>query len=126
MLVVLPSAQTVILVSAFATIYLVLVLRKTLSGKFDLHDLFMLSLVAILPATFTLFPHLAENLARISGVAFPFVIMFGALFLAVFIFMHTITARIHKLERQNVALVQELALLNTEFEIARNNQRAVA
>ena len=52
----LPSPETVVVVSAFALIYMLVLLRKTMQGKFDLYDFLMLSMVAIIPAGFTLFP----------------------------------------------------------------------
>lgn len=111
-----PSADTVAIISGFAFIYMVVLLRKTLQGKFDLYDFVVLSTVAILPAGFALFPRLAYLISHLTGVVFPFVVMFGALFLVVFVFMHNITERLHKLERQNWALLQEQSLLALELK----------
>ena len=110
-----PSAVTVAIISGFAFIYMLVLLRKTLQGKFDLYDFLVLSMVAILPAGFALFPRLAYLISHLTGVVFPFVVMFGALFLVVFVFMHNITERLHKLERQNWALIQEQSLLALEL-----------
>lgn len=41
--------------------------------------------------------------------------MFGALFLVIFVFMHNMTERLHKLERQNWTLIQEQSLLALEL-----------
>ena len=111
-----PSAVTVAIISGFAFIYMLVLLRKTLQGKFDLYDFLVLSMVAILPAGFALFPRLAYLISHLTGVVFPFVVMFGALFLVVFVFMHNITERLHKLERQNWALIQEQSLLALELK----------
>ena len=111
-----PSAVTVGIISGFAFIYMLVLLRKTLQGKFDLYDFLVLSMVAILPAGFALFPRLAYLISHLTGVVFPFVVMFGALFLVVFVFMHNITERLHKLERQNWALIQEQSLLALELK----------
>jgi hypothetical protein len=111
-----PSAETVAIISGFAFIYMLVLLRKTLQGKFDLYDFLVLSTVAILPAGFALFPRLAYLISHLTGVVFPFVVMFGALFLVVFVFMHNITERLHKLERQNWALIQEQSLLALELK----------
>jgi hypothetical protein len=113
---VLPSNETVVVISAFALIYMLVLLRKTLQGKFDLYDFLMLSMVAIIPAGIALFPTLGYLVSHLTGVVFPFVVMFGALFLVVFAFMHNITARLHKLERQNWALIQEQSLLTLELK----------
>lgn len=113
---VIPSAETVVIISGFAFVYMLVLLRKTLQGKFDLYDFLMLSMVAILPASFALFPRLANLISHLTGVVFPFVVMFGALFSVVFVFMHNITERLHKLERQNWALIQEQGLLALELK----------
>ena len=55
---VIPSAETVVIISGFAFVYMLVLLRKTLQGKFDLYDFLMLSMVAILPASFALLPGL--------------------------------------------------------------------
>lgn len=119
---VLPSVETVLVISVFALIYMLVLLKKTLQGKFDLYDFLMLSMVAIIPAGFALFPSLAYLVSHLTGVVFPFVVMFGALFLVVFAFMHNMTARLHRLERQNCALIQEQSLLVLELQAKENGQ----
>jgi len=111
-----PSAVTVAIISGFALVYMLVLLLRTLQGKFDLYDFLVLSMVAILPAGFALFPRLAYLISHLTGVVFPFVVMFGALFLVAFVFMHNITERLHKLERQNWALLQEQSLLALELK----------
>jgi len=118
----LPHTATVLVISAFAVVYMLILLRKTLQGKFDLYDFLMLSMVAIIPAGFALFPRLTYWLTQLSGVGFPFVLMFGVLFLVVFVFLHNMTARLHKLERQNGVLIQEQSLLLLELRTKENNR----
>jgi hypothetical protein len=118
----LPNTATVLVISAFAVVYMLILLRKTLQGKFDLYDFLMLSMVAIIPAGFALFPRLTYWLTQLSGVGFPFVLMFGVLFLVVFVFLHNMTARLHKLERQNGVLIQEQSLLSLELKTRENNR----
>jgi hypothetical protein len=118
----LPHTATVLVISAFAVVYMLILLRKTLQGKFDLYDFLMLSMVAIIPAGFALFPRLTYWLTQLSGVGFPFVLMFGVLFLVVFVFLHNMTARLHKLERQNGVLIQEQSLLLLELKMKENNR----
>jgi hypothetical protein len=122
---ILPSVETVVVISAFALIYMLVLLRKTLQGKFDLYDFLLLSTVAILPAGFALFPRLAYLVSHLTGVVFPFVVMFGVLFVVVFAFMHNMTARLHRLERQNCALIQEQSLLALELQAKERNSRSV-
>ncbi len=121
-----PTLQTVVVISIFAALYLFWVFRKTIAMKLDLYDLIMLSMVAIVPLIFVMFPALAVALSGITGVAFPFVVMFGGLFLVLFVFMHRMTARLHKLERQNCALVQEVGLLHLELDEARRKRQVAA
>ena len=108
------SIQTIITVSLFALGYLFFTARATACNKLDIYDLIMLSTVAIVPSAFVLFPSAAEYLAHILGVLFPFVIMFGALFAILFIFVHRLTAKIHRLEHDNRLLIQEVSLLKIE------------
>lgn len=119
-----PHMETLVFVLGFGTVYMLVVLRKTLHGKFDLYDFFMLSMLAIVPASFALFPELTARISQLSGVAFPFVVMFGALFLVVFVFLHRMTARLHKLEHQNCTLIQELGLLTVALEETRGRAAA--
>jgi len=121
---ILPSVETVVVISAFALIYMLVLLRKTLQGKFDLYDFLLLSTVAILPAGFALFPRLAYLISHLTGVVFPFVVMFGVLFVVVFAFMHNMTARLHRLERQNCALIQEQSLLALELQAKERSSRS--
>lgn len=103
--------HTVVIVFVFALAYLYFTARKTARQQLDIYDLVMLSAVAIIPSAFVLLPSFAEYLARLAGVAFPFVIMFGALFAILFIFIHRLTVKIHRLEHDNILLIQELSLL---------------
>ena len=75
----------------------------------------MLSMVAVVPTIFVFWPNIAYWLADFVGVAFPFVIMFGALFLIVFLFVHRLTAKLHKLESDNRLLIQEVGILRMEL-----------
>lgn len=107
------NLNTIAIVSVFALGYLFFTARKTARQQLDIYDLVMLSAVAIIPSVFVLFPKFADYLARVAGVAFPFVIMFGALFAILFIFIHRLTVKIHRLEHDNRLLIQELSLLKS-------------
>ena len=109
------NTNTLIAVGLFALPYLALVARKTARQQLDLYDFVMLSTVAVVPAVFVFWPGLAYWLAEIAGVAFPFVIMFGALFLILFLFVYRMTAKMHRLERDNLLLIQEISLLRLEL-----------
>jgi hypothetical protein len=109
------NTNTLIVIGLFALAYLAFVARKTARQQLDLYDFVMLSTVAVVPAIFVFWPGLAYWLAEIAGVAFPFVIMFGALFLILFLFVYRMTAKVHRLERDNVLLIQEVSLLRLEL-----------
>jgi len=106
------NLQTVIIVSIFALCYLYFATRETARQQLDIYDLIMLSAVAIIPWAFVLFPMFAEWTASVSGVTFPFVIMFGLLFAILFTFIHRLTVKIHRLERNNRILIQEVSIMN--------------
>lgn len=106
--------KTIIVVLIFALCYLYFTARETARQRLDIYDLIMLSAVAIVPTIFVLFPNATEHLAGLAGVAFPFVIMFGTLFAILFIFIHRLTAKIHRLENDNRLLIQEVSLLKAK------------
>jgi hypothetical protein len=103
--------QTKILILLFAVFYLLHIFGKTGRRQIDLYDLFMLSAVALVPAFFALFPSATHALTDLMGVAFPFVLLFGILLAVLFVFIHRLTAKVHRLEHDNYLLVQELSLL---------------
>ena len=111
-----PSIQTLGLIAIFALLYLFAIFRKTAHRKLDLYDLFMLSMVAVIPAFFVFLPSAATMLADLTGVAFPFVIMFGALFAILFIFVHRLTSKMHKVENDSRLLIQEISMLRQQIE----------
>ena len=105
------AIKTIILIALFAFGYLFFIIRKTARHQLDIYDLVMLSTVAIVPIVFVAFPAFAYWLANIAGVEFPFVVMFGMLFAILFILIHRLTVKIHRLESDSRLLVQELSLL---------------
>lgn len=109
------NTNTYIVIGLFALAYLVFLARKTARQQLDLYDFVMLSTVAVVPASFVFQPGLAYWLAELAGVTFPFVIMFGALFLILFLFVYRMTAKMHRLERDNLLLIQEVSLLRMEL-----------
>lgn len=109
------NTNTYILIGLFALAYLVFIARKTARQQLDLYDFVMLSMVAVVPAAFVFQPGLAYWLAELAGVTFPFVIMFGALFLVLFLFVYRATAKMHQLEKDNLLLLQEVSLLRMEL-----------
>jgi hypothetical protein len=94
-------------------------LRKTARHQLDLYDVLMLSTVAVLPALLVLVPPISEWIAVVSGVLFPFVVMFGLLFVAIFMVLHRLTIKLHLLEDRNRLLIQELSLLQMECRMSQ-------
>jgi hypothetical protein len=103
-------------VSLFAVGYMYFITRKTALRQLDIYDLNMLSTVAIAPLMFVMFPRFSFWLAKIAGVGFPFVLMFGLLFAILFVFIHRLTVKIHRLESENRMFIQELSLLKQAID----------
>lgn len=110
------NTNTYLLIALFAVAYLAFIAIKTARQQLDLYDFVMLSMVAVVPSAFAFWPNIANWIADFAGVAFPFVIMFGALFLIIFLFVHRLTIKVHKLERDNHLLIQEVSLLRQELD----------
>lgn len=116
------AINTVILIALFAIGYMFFIIRKTARRQLDIYDLVMLSTVAIVPIVFVAFPQFAYWLANVAGVEFPFVVMFGMLFAILFIFIHRLTVKIHRLESDNRLLVQELSLLKQPIDYGNDRK----
>lgn len=116
------SIKTIIIITLFASGYMFFIIRKTARGQLDLYDLVMLSAVAIIPSSFAIFPQFANFLAVITGVLFPFVVLFGTLLAILFVFIHRLTVKIHILESDNRLFLQELSLLKQTVEYADNKK----
>lgn len=110
------TIQTIVIVAVFAFGYLFSTVRKTARQQLDLYDLVMLSTVAVIPIAFLLFPSFGYWLADLAGVGFPFVVMFGVLFAILFVFIHRLTVKLHRLEKYNRLLIQEVSLLKQTTE----------
>lgn len=115
------SSNTTALIVLFAIIYLALILRRTAHTQLDLYDLTTLSAVAILPVVFV-FPSFNNFVTQLTGVTFPFVILFGLLLGIAFLFIHRLTLRLHRLENDQRLLIQELSLLQQEINSINTQQ----
>lgn len=113
-----PHPETVVIISLFSLIYLYDTFRETARQNLDFYDLIMLSTVGVLPIVFALVPSLAEVISKAVGVTFPFVVMFGALIAILFIFIHRLTRKIHRLESACRHLVQDLGILREQVRNA--------
>jgi hypothetical protein len=106
-----PTWQTTVFIALFFFLYVVVLLKKTLKDSIDFYDLLLLSSVAIIPTAFVVFPQMMVKLAQIVGVAFPFLLLFGGLFLIVFIYLHRLVVKMNHQEHRIIVLLQELSLL---------------
>lgn len=110
-----PSLHTMIFIAIFLVAYIGYLLRNTVRNQLDLHDLLLLSSVAIVPALFVFFSDAAYFFAGLLGVAFPFLILFGALFFLVFICLYRLVRKVNTLTQRNTSLIQEISLLKEEI-----------
>lgn len=117
-----PTIQTAVFILLFLVIYLVILVKNTIKNSIDLYDFFLLSSVAIVPSIFILFPKFSTLLARLIGVAFPFVLLFSLLFLIIFIYLYRLVIKINNLNNKNILLIQELALLSKKLLEKKNNE----
>ena len=106
-----PTIQTVIFATIFLIVYLVALIKNTIKNSIDFYDLILLSSVAVIPIIFVFFPKLVVCLARIVGVEFSFLLLFGSLFLIVFVYLHRLVIRINQNHNKIILLIQELSLL---------------
>ncbi|MEQ8969653.1 MAG: DUF2304 domain-containing protein [Coleofasciculus sp. C1-SOL-03] len=111
-----PTPQTIIFVSIFIIGYLFILIKKTIKNTIDLYDLLLLSSLAIFPGLFVFAPRFVENLAHLIGVEFPFVILFGSLFVCVFIYLYRLIIKVNKQDKLNLLLIQEISLLKQRIE----------
>lgn len=110
-----PSLSTIIFISFFIIIYISILIRNAIKNHIDFYDLIMLSMVALVPAIFVFFPSLTLYIAKIIGVEFPFLLLFGGLFFILFIYQYRLITKVNFLHKRNILLVQEIGLLNQKL-----------
>jgi len=118
-----PSWQTLVFITVFMVAYEGLLIQRATRNIIDIYDLFILSLVALVPAGFAYFPHVAAYLARLTGVTFPFLLLFGFLFVVVFAYLYHVIVKLNHQQRNMTAMVQEVSLLRFDLEQRREAER---
>jgi hypothetical protein len=113
-----PTQATIVFVAVFTLVYLGVLVRNAARHVIDLYDLAGLSMPALLPALLVAFPGPAAGLARLVGVSFTFLLLFGALFVVAFVLLYRLTVLVHRLETRQAGLVQELAILGARVREA--------
>lgn len=112
----LPTLQTKIALIVFFLAYMLYLTRSAGRHRIDIYDYLALSCVAMLPLCFGLFPETTKRFSHLLGVEFPFVVLFGLLFFAVFAYLHHLLNRLNAQVVLNAKLVQELSLLRQAVE----------
>lgn len=110
-----PVSQ-IVAVSLFTVLYIGYLLQRAKESRLDLHDFLLLSTIAVIPFVFIVFLPLAYALAELVGVAFPFVLLFGLLFVFAFLCIHRLLVKVNKLALSNIQLVQEIGLLEARLQ----------
>ena len=107
-----PSVHLVAIVLVFGVAYTYHVLQKLRCRDVDLYDFMLLLSVAAIPLLFVGWPGFTVFVGEVFGVALPLTVMFGLLFVSVFVILHRSLSRIHRLETRIIALTQEVALMD--------------
>jgi len=106
-----PTLQTIIFLSLFVCVYLFILLRNTIKDAIDFYDFLLLSSVAVIPLFYILTPDFVTFLARLIGVSFSFLILFGSLLVIAFIYSYRLTLKFNAQNKKIVLLIQEIGLL---------------
>jgi hypothetical protein len=107
-----PSIQLFAIILVFGVAYTYHVVQKLRCREVDLYDFVLLLSVAAIPLLFTGWPNFTAFVGEVFGVALPLTVMFGLLFVSVFVILHRSLSRIHRLETRVIALTQEIALID--------------
>jgi hypothetical protein len=107
-----PSTHLFAIILIFGLAYTYHVVQKLRCRDVDLYDFVLLLSVAAIPLLFVGWPRFTAFVGEVFGVALPLTVMFGLLFVSVFIILHRSLSRIHRLEMQVTALTQEVALVD--------------
>jgi hypothetical protein len=107
-----PSIQLFTIILVFGVAYTYHVVQKLRRREVDLYDFVLLLSVAAIPMLFAGWPNFTDFVGEVFGVALPLTVMFGLLFVSVFVILHRSLSRIHRLETRVIALAQEIALID--------------
>ena len=107
-----PSIHLFTIILIFGVAYTYHVVQKLRCREVDLYDFVLLLSVAAIPLLFAGWPNFTAFVGDVFGVALPLTVMFGLLFVSVFIILHRSLSRIHRLEMRVIALTQEVALID--------------
>ncbi len=111
-----PNPVTIAVICLCGLLYLWLLFKRAINGRFDLYHISMLTVVVLLPVCFVVFPRFTYRLTQSIGVAFPFVLLFAALFVSMFLYMHRITSELNRVTMRSRRLTQEIAILSSRLD----------
>ena len=100
--------------------FLIFLFGQISRDKIDVFDALSISFVLLVPLVFLLFEGLFMRISDLIGVKFPFVMMFGLLFLISFFINFRLIVRINKLKNELVRLSQVVAI-----EAGENEKRGI-
>lgn len=113
--------STFIFTLIFSIAYYFYLWRKTVKEEFDIYDVLMLSMLGTVPGVFVYFPKYSYLIAETIGVEYPFVVMFGILFMVLFIMLIRVISIIHKISNDNIMLIQKIALIDFDLKNCKKN-----
>ena len=113
---------TRLFIISFGLFYMGFIIFRTISRKIDLFDLLLLSTIAMVPISFAFFPSFVNLMVKVTGVFFPFVVLFGMLHFFIFIHLHQLTEKLHILDDKNKNLVQEIGLIDLKYTMGQIHQ----
>ena len=111
---------TKILLFSGSAAYLFFLLRRTLNSRIDLFDLLYLIAVVAIPCLFAISDTFSNTLAEGLGIKYPFVLMFGLIHGATYLYTTVQAGEINRLKQKQLKLVQEVSLLRDALEIKNN------
>jgi hypothetical protein len=114
-----PGPQLLMFLAAFAGAYFLYVARKLRRRAVDLYDFPLLLALGIVPLLFAAWPPVQDFVRRFFGVALPLTVMFGLMFVAVFLILHRLISRVNALESKLTRAVQEIGLLDQQLRAAK-------
>ena len=114
------NPSTIVFVALFFFLYGGYFFHKVMQRKLDVYDFFMLSTVGLIPTCFVLFPGVVLGATHLIGIKFPFLLLFGALFVILFIISYSVIRRVNTLSQKLINVVQEVGILSVSNSVRVN------
>lgn len=116
-----PTLETCLFIGTFFVIYMYLLTKRVVHKKVDLYDFFVLATLGVIPMCFVLFPALVSAVARLIGVEFPFLVLFGGLSAISFFMIYRLIRRTNTLRKDMTILIQRLGIIRAELAHLRSD-----